>query len=97
MLVLGTCNPRGEGATYNGLYLRQAELEDVVATRAMVDVPVKTEHSGANVGRVVSAFLDGGGALQCVMEVDEASVVRHPPLGAVGIPGCGDCLLALTF
>jgi hypothetical protein len=75
MLVLGTCNPRGEGATYNGLYLRQAELEDVVATRAMVDVPVKTEHSGANVGRVVSAFLDGGGALQCVMEVDEASVV----------------------
>ena len=75
MLVLGTCNPRGEGATYNGLYLRQAELEDMVATRAMVDVPVKTEHSGASVGRVVSAFVDTSGALQCVMELDESSVV----------------------
>ena len=74
MLVLGTCNPRGEGATYNGLYLKQAELEDMVATRAMVDVPVKTEHSGASVGRVVSAFLGASGALQCVMELDETSV-----------------------
>ena len=72
--MLGTCNPRGEGATYNGLYLKQAELEDMVATRAMVDVPVKTEHSGASVGRVVSAFLGASGALQCVMELDETSV-----------------------
>jgi hypothetical protein len=30
------------------------------------------------------------------IDVDAASVVSHPPLGEMGMAGCGDCLLALT-
>ena len=74
MLVVGTCNPRGESSVYNGLYLKQDELENLVATDAMLGVPVKTEHSGDSVGRVVSSFIDTRGALQCVMELDERSI-----------------------
>ena len=74
MLVLGTCNPAGEGSLYNGLYLKQNELHDLVASRAMVGVPVKAEHSGQEVGSVVSTFLRDDGALQCIMNVPEDSV-----------------------
>lgn len=74
MLILGTCNPAGEGGTYNGLYLKQDELQALVDSREMVGVPVKTEHSGQGVGTVVSTFLGKDGALQCVMDVPEDSV-----------------------
>ena len=74
MLVLGTCNPAGEGGSYNGLYLKQEELQELVSSREMVGVPVKTEHSGQGVGSVVSTFLREDGALQCVMDVPEDSV-----------------------
>lgn len=74
MLILGVCNPAGEECTYNGLYLKQDELQGLVASRAMVGVPVKAEHSGQSVGTVVSTFLREDGALQCVMDVPEDSV-----------------------
>lgn len=74
MLILGTCNPAGEKGAYNGLYLKQDELQALVDSREMVGVPVKAEHSGQGVGTVVSTFLRGDGALQCVMEVPEDSV-----------------------
>jgi hypothetical protein len=45
-----------------------------VCTGDMINVPVKTEHSGVSVGRVVSTFIDSRGCLQCVLEVDERSV-----------------------
>jgi len=74
MLLLGICNPAGEGATYNGLYYKQDELESMVADGRLHDVPVKQEHSGGDVGRVVSSFVRSDGALQCVMEVDDSTV-----------------------
>jgi len=74
MLLVGTCNPAGEGATYNGLYYKQDELQAMVASGALKGIPVKTEHTGNKVGRVVSSFIDCSGALQCVMEVDESIV-----------------------
>ena len=74
MLLVCTCNPAGEGATYNGLYYKQDELQAMVASGALKGIPVKTEHTGSEVGRVVSSFIDGSGALQCVMEVDENTV-----------------------
>lgn len=73
MLLLGTCNPAGENATYNGLYYKQEELESMVCEGQLRGVPVKQEHTGAEVGRVVSSFIDKGGALQVVMEVDQGS------------------------
>jgi len=69
MLLLGTCNPSGESAQYNGLYYTANELAALVR-----GVPVKTEHTGNEIGRVVSGFLDANGALQCVMEVDESTL-----------------------
>jgi len=74
MLLLGTCNPRGERATYNGLYYTENELAAMVSSGALCGMPIKTEHTGASLGTVVSGFLDDSGALQCVMEVDESTV-----------------------
>ena len=74
MLLVGTCNPSGEAATYNGLYYKQEELQALVREGRLRGVPVKTEHTGLEIGRVVSSFLDSRGALQCVMEVDESTV-----------------------
>ena len=74
MLLLGTCNPSGERAQYNGLYYTANELAALVQSNALHGVPVKTEHTGNEIGRVVSGFLDASGALQCVMEVDESTL-----------------------
>ena len=74
MLVTGCANPAGEEAGYNGLYFTGAELEAVVRERRMLDCPVKAEHGGAALGRVVSSYLDAGGRLHCVMHIDEQSV-----------------------
>lgn len=72
--MLGTCNPPGEARGYNGLYLTDAELRAAVQEGALRGVPVKTEHAGAEVGRIVSAMLGSRGELQAVLEVDEGSV-----------------------
>eukprot|EP00960_Hanusia_phi_P061538 764867-Hanusia_phi.AAC.15 len=40
----------------------------------MVGLPVKIEHEGVSVGRVVSAFKDGEGRLNCVMEIERDEV-----------------------
>ena len=74
MLLLGTCNPSGERALYNGLYYTEDELAALVQSNALHGVPVKTEHTGNEIGRVVSGFLDASGALQYVMEVHESTL-----------------------
>jgi hypothetical protein len=76
MLVTGCANPAGESAAdgYNGLYFTDAELQTIVGERKMHGCPVKAEHGGAELGRVVSSYVDGAGRLQCVMHIDERSV-----------------------
>ena len=76
MLVTGCANPAGESAAdgYNGLYFTDAELQAIVGERKMHGCPVKAEHGGAELGRVVSSYVDGAGRLQCVMHIDERSV-----------------------
>ena len=73
--MLGTCNPPGEARGYNGLYLTDAELRAAVDAGTLRGVPVKAEHAGAEVGRIVSAMLGPKGELQAVLEVDEGSVL----------------------
>jgi hypothetical protein len=68
MLVSGVCNPRGEAAGYNGLYLTAAELETVAAE--IRGTPLKAEHSGEALGTVVSGFVDDAGALHCVARIN---------------------------
>ena len=74
MLVMGICNPTGEDDTYNGLYLTRNELKNVVSNQSMLNLPVKTEHAGSTVGKVVSSFLDDQGRLQCVMQIETESL-----------------------
>jgi hypothetical protein len=74
MLLVGVCNPTGEADTYNGLYMTQAELARVVSDSKMRGIPVKTEHSGSEVGRVLTSFLDADGKLNCVMELSKSSL-----------------------
>lgn len=74
MLLMGICNPSGEKDSYNGLYMTESELARVVADGKMRDIPVKTEHSGSEVGRVLTSFLDAAGNLNCVMELNSTSL-----------------------
>jgi hypothetical protein len=77
MLVTGVCNPAGEAAGYNGLYLTQDELRRVVGQGLMRDLPVMAEHSGSAVGRVISSFIDASGQLHCVMHLADDSLPAH--------------------
>jgi hypothetical protein len=74
MLLMGICNPTGEKDTYNGLYLTESELSRIVRDSKMRGIPVKTEHSGSEVGRVLTSFLDADGNLNCVMELSKSSL-----------------------
>jgi len=96
MLLVGTCNPAGEGSTYNGLYYKQEELEGMVASGLLRNIPVKQEHTGGEVGRVVSSFIDSEGALQCVMEVDDSTVEGSIAAGFVKDGIAADLSLGYT-
>lgn len=74
MLVVGICNPAGEADGYNGLYLTQNELRQVVSDGLMRDLPVMAEHSGSAVGSVISSFIDERGQLNCVMHLETKSL-----------------------
>ena len=74
MLLMGVCNPTGEQDTYNGLYLTRSEISRVVSDSKMRGIPVKTEHAGSEVGRVLTSFLDAQGNLNCIMELSKSSL-----------------------
>ena len=74
MLLMGICNPTGEKDTYNGLYMTESELSRVVHDSKMRGIPVKTEHAGSEVGRVLTSFLDANGNLNCIMELSKSSL-----------------------
>ena len=74
MLVMGVCNPPGERDGYNGLYFTDAELRQLSADGRLLHVPVKAEHRGQELGRVVSSFIDPAGRLNCVMRIADDTV-----------------------
>jgi hypothetical protein len=56
MLVYGTCNPEGYGdENYEGLYLTDTDIREI--TPMMPGIPVKIEHRGVDMGKVVSAWM----------------------------------------
>jgi hypothetical protein len=56
MLVYGTCNPEGySNENYEGLYLTNADIKEI--TPKMGGIPIKIEHRGVDVGRVVTAWM----------------------------------------
>ena len=72
MLVMGVCNPAGEQNSYNGLYYTGGELSELVSSGSLLGRPVKAEHTGGSLGRIVSSFVDDRGKLNCVMKLDDS-------------------------
>lgn len=71
MLIWGTVNPEGEEDSYKGFYFTKKDLQEFVANNDIVGKPVKIEHKGTDVGKVISSWLNSKGHLDCVLEVDE--------------------------
>jgi hypothetical protein len=74
-LVWGTANPEGLSDSYRGVYLHGGDISSMIeqvgaANSAGVGIPVKLEHTGVSLGRVVSAW-ENKGRLECVLEIDE--------------------------
>ena len=99
-LVWGTANPEGLKDSYKGVYLNTSDIRNMVEQVASANVageriPVKLEHTGVPLGRVVSAW-ENQGKLDCVLELDEG--VLEGSIGAefvrTGI--CKDLSLGYT-
>ena len=72
MLVFGTCSP-GENDEHVGVYLKANEIPGLVQSNALIGKPVKIEHCGQSVGRVVSAWQHGD-RLDCVFRLNDDSI-----------------------
>jgi hypothetical protein len=70
MYIWGTANPQGLSDGYNGLFLTTKDIEGVVRDNSMDGLPVKIEHKGIDVGKVVTAWHNAG-KLDILLEVDE--------------------------
>jgi hypothetical protein len=100
-LVWGTANPEGLKGTYRGVYLNVDDIASMVqqvgqANLDGVPIPVKLEHMGVPMGRVVSAW-ERHGTLECVLEINES--VLEGSIGAeflrTGV--CKDLSLGYTI
>lgn len=75
-LLWGTANPEGLKDTYRGVYLNASDITSMVGQVSSANargqsIPVKLEHTGISLGKVVSAWENTKGALECVLEIDE--------------------------
>jgi hypothetical protein len=69
--IWGTVNPCGEKNDANTLYLTQSEIADLVHNNKLCNLPVKVEHSGDSIGRVVCAWKSQQG-LDVLAEIDSS-------------------------
>ena len=99
-LVWGTANPEGLKSGYSGVYLNVDDIASMVeqvgqANMAGTPIPVKLEHLGVPMGRVVSAW-ENQGTLQCVLEINES--VLEGSIGAEFLRSgiCKDLSLGYT-
>lgn len=100
-LVWGTANPEGLKDTYKGVYLNVEDISNMVqqvgqANREGAPIPVKLEHTGVPLGRVVSAW-ENKGTLECVLEINEG--VLEGSIGAQFLRSgiCKDLSLGYTI
>lgn len=88
MLVYGTCNPEGYGdSSYEGLYLTDSDIREITPT--MAGVPVKIEHRGVDVGRVITAWVHEG-RMDVLMEL-QVRALRMIRANADDINVCSRC------
>jgi hypothetical protein len=99
-LLWGTANPEGLKDSYRGVYLNTSDIRSMVEQVAQANaqgssIPVKLEHSGISLGRVVSAW-ESKGTLECVLEINER--VLEGSIGAEFVRSgvCKDLSLGYT-
>lgn len=99
-LVWGTANPEGLKDSYRGVYLNSSDITSMVeqvnqANASGASIPVKLEHSGIPLGKVVSAW-ENRGTLECVLEINER--VLEGSIGAEFVRAgiCKDLSLGYT-
>lgn len=71
MLIWGTVNPTGEDNDHTGYFFTKNDLMQAACSGDLVGKPVKIEHKGVDIGRVISAWQNNRGALDCVLDVRE--------------------------
>jgi len=71
MLVWGTANPEGMHDSYNGYFFKASEIKDALHT--IPGTPVKIEHKGIKIGRVVSGW-ENQGKMDLLLDIDEVTL-----------------------
>lgn len=74
MLVWGTCQPIGEDNDYEGLFYTQKDIDECIDSNEMHGKPVKIEHTGNDIGHVVSAWKNSNGQIDCLLNIDETKI-----------------------
>jgi hypothetical protein len=97
MYVWGTANPVGESNGYDGMYFTGGEINDMVLDKTLVGLPVKVEHKGEHVGRIVSAWQHAG-RLDLLLDIDEHSPKMDTAVASQFVKGnvCKDLSLGYT-
>jgi hypothetical protein len=95
MFVWGTANPPGESDGYNGLFLTDADIKGVVHDQSLNGLPVKIEHKGIQVGKVVTAW-NNNGKLDLLIDVDERVLEGDVVSRFVRNKVCNDLSLGYT-
>jgi hypothetical protein len=70
MLIWGVANPEGEQDGYTGLFLTADDIKLAVNGDLMDGLPVKIEHKGVAVGKVVTAW-ENKGKMELLIDIDE--------------------------
>jgi hypothetical protein len=75
VLIWGTANPEGMSDEYKGIYLNHSDISEMIqqvrlANTDSTPIPVKLEHTGIDIGHVVSAW-ENKGTLECVLELNQ--------------------------
>jgi hypothetical protein len=99
-LLWGTANPEGFKDSYRGVYLNSSDVASMVeqvsdANRRGESIPVKLEHTGVPLGRVVSAW-ESQGKLECVLELNERLLEGSISAEFVRAGVCKDLSLGYT-
>ena len=95
MFLWGTANPPGESDGYNGLFLTEADIQSVVKDHSLNGLPVKIEHKGIQVGKVVTAW-NNNGKLDLLIDVDEQVMEGDVVSRFVRNKVCNDLSLGYT-
>jgi hypothetical protein len=74
MLVYGVSNPEGVD-NENSIYITKSDVPDIIkqvdeANLSGKHIPVRIEHKGVDVGKVVSAW-EFNGKIECILDINE--------------------------